>query len=138
MQDLLGNWMEYFWLLGLICIIILLLQRTSFSKRMKGIVIGYFLLVTVVFASVREWIRAKFGGTPVPEEYWDKNSAWVDVAAWLYLLPLAVVVFIAYLRWFEKAKTTQKKVWIGVSILPMLLFFVFYLFVFGFMYGYRP
>ncbi|UOR11084.1 hypothetical protein [Halobacillus amylolyticus] len=130
---------EYFWLIPLVSLIILVLHGTKeFPKIYKIIGDGYFFILTVVFIVIRERISYLYEEPPIPDIYWGKNSAWAEVASWLYLLPAAVIMFIAYCIWFENTSGVKNKVLLSISIIPVIFIFITYTIVFGLIYGYRP
>lgn len=105
----------------------------------KGIIIGYYLLVSYNFITVKNRIDNEYEAIlPVPEVYWDKNSGWVGTITNYLFLPLIGIIIFIYFKWITKARTKTTKIFIILSLIPTITIFILFSFFFSFGYGYRP
>ncbi|MBY0099576.1 hypothetical protein [Mesobacillus maritimus] len=105
----------------------------------KGIIVGYYLVVAYRFITVKNTIDKEYEDVlPVPEAYWDQNSGWVSTITGYLFWPLVGILVFIYIKWFLRARTKLAKILVLVSIIPAITLFVFFSFMFSFSYGYRP
>ena len=73
-------------MLPLFLVVIAMLNRSEvFSKVVKYIGFGYYLVLSVVFIIGRERIYDLYHkGSPIPDIFWEKNSSWSDIGMFLY------------------------------------------------------
>jgi hypothetical protein len=105
----------------------------------KGIIVGYYLVVAYRFITVKNTIDKEFENVrPVPEAYWDQNSGWVSTITGYLFWPLVGILVFIYIKWFLRVRTKLAKILVLVSIIPAIILLVFFSFMFSFSYGYRP
>lgn len=127
----------FFILLALILIIVIF--NRSFRWWIKTTIITYYFVLSYIFISTKNKIDKQFENIlPVPDEYWDKNSEWVSTISGFLFWPLALILIFLYFKWFTEANTRIAKVLVFTSIIPAAAIFLFFVFLFGFSYGYRP
>ncbi|TWT01590.1 hypothetical protein [Planomicrobium sp. CPCC 101079] len=132
--------MPYTWFYIIIGLILLIILSNSFLPLWLRTLIGaYYLVIAAVFVTETNRINAKYEGiTPVPDAYWDENSAWVETASNFIFLPFIGLLIFIYIKWFMKVQTKIAKTLVLVSLLPAACVIFFFLFMFNFGYGYRP
>ena len=128
---------------GFFIILMFILCFVAFNKYLfrwwKRLIVAYYLVVSYFFISVKNRIDKEFEGIlPVPDAYWDKNSRWVDTITYYLFLPLIGIIIYIYFKWFTKAQTKMDKVYILLSLIPTVILFIVFSFLFNFGYGYRP
>lgn len=130
--------MEYMALWFILGIIFMLLWTTKGIKGwVKAAVIFYYIVLSYVFISRKEAIYAEYHTLPVPEQFWDNNSAWVESMLGFFFVPFLLVLLFNYYGWFKAARGTAQKFWIALSIVPAGVVYACLFFIFS-MYGYRP
>ena len=133
--------MGEYWLLIplLILVITVLLFSKAFSRIVKYIGLGYFILLSAVFIIVRERISHLYEHPPIPEIYWEKNSNWCDIGMFLYLVPTLIIFLSSYISWLKREGQLKEKLltlpFFIVVVVPFLLVYVFY---FSIIIGYMP
>lgn len=133
--------MADYWLLIplLIVVIVVLFFSKAFSKIVRYIGYGYFLLLSFVFVIVRERISHLYEHPPIPEIYWEKNSNWCDIGMFLFLVPTLIIFLISYISWLKREGQLKEKLltlpFFIVVVVPFLLVYVFY---FSIIIGYMP
>ncbi|HSP21260.1 MAG TPA: hypothetical protein VLQ20_02920 [Planococcus sp. (in: firmicutes)] len=120
-------------------ILIIVMASPYFNWQAKSLVVIYYAIVTFLFIGITRRINTKYEGViPVPDAYWDENSAWAYTASNLLLIPFIGILIFIYYKWFANSKTLWAKILIALSMIPAaFLVFIFYFF-FNFGYGYRP
>ena len=120
-------------------IFIIVMTSPYFNWQAKSLVVIYYAFVKFLFIGNTRRINAKYDGIiPVPDAYWDENSAWAFTASNLLLVPFIGILIFIYYQWFAHIQTLWAKILIAISLLPAaLLVFIFYFF-FNLEYGYRP
>lgn len=126
-----------FFIIGIIFIVVM--ASPFFNWQAKSLVVIYYAIVTFLFIGITNRINAKYAGIiPVPDAYWDENSAWAYTASNLVLVPFIGILIFIYYKWFAHVQTVGSKILIAFSLLPAaLVVFIFYFF-FNLGYGYRP
>lgn len=126
-----------FFMIGIIFIVVM--ASPYFNWQAKSLVVIYYAVVTFLFIGITRRINAKYDGIiPVPDAYWDENSAWAYTASNLILVPFIGILIFIYYKWFTHVQTLGAKILIAFSLLSAaLLVFIFYFF-FNLGYGYRP
>ena len=133
--------LEYTLLIPLLIIVFAIISRSeAYSKTIKYISYGYFLILSLVFIIIRERIRFKYEHPPISDIYWEKNSVWCEIAMLLYLVPAAIILIFSYIKWIQKEKKLKKEKLLTLPflILSLLILLAAYIFYFSFILGYRP
>ncbi|KGX88753.1 hypothetical protein N781_09550 [Pontibacillus halophilus JSM 076056 = DSM 19796] len=71
------------------------------------------------------------------ERHWDEQSNLVGMYEAQVNVPIFLFIVYAYYRWFSFVEERRHKIWIAVSILPVLLTYTIAVIFFG-MQGYQP
>ncbi|MDX8366762.1 hypothetical protein [Cytobacillus sp. IB215665] len=71
------------------------------------------------------------------EVFWDLRSAYVDNYVIFFALPLLGLIIYSYYLWFINGKNKKQKVLIAISVVPVGLFYLYSVVMFG-MLGYQP
>lgn len=133
--------MGEYWLLIplLILVITVLLFSKAFSRIVKYIGLGYFILLSAVFIIVRERISHLYEHPPIPEIYWEKNSNWCDIGMFLYLVPTLIIFLSSYISWLKReGQLKEKLLTLPFFIVVVVSFLLVYVFHFSIILGYRP
>lgn len=105
----------------------------------KAAIAVYYSVISYLFITTKNKIDKQYENiTPVPDAYWDKNSAWVDTMTGYYLWSFLIILLFIYFKWFTSVKSKEAKGWVIVSFIPSLALFLLFIFIFSFSYGYRP
>ncbi|MCP3027105.1 hypothetical protein [Halobacillus sp. A5] len=131
---------DYTVLIPLFLVVIAMLNRSEvFSKKVKYIGYGYFLIVSLVFLLLRETIYALYHkGSPIPDIYWEKNSNLADIGLFLYLVPTAIIFLTLSLSWNKREKDLKGKILMFLFIIVGVAILFGYAFFFSMSLGYRP
>lgn len=121
-------------MIGLIVIVVL---ANRFMPLWVKVLLGvYFIVVAVVFMNGVNRINEKYT-TPLPDAYWDENSAWVYLISDLLFFPFIGVLIFIYIRWVMGAQGKKYKALVLASAIPSAFIVFFFYFMFNFGYGYR-
>ncbi|PFQ80864.1 hypothetical protein [Priestia megaterium] len=125
-----------FCILVLMCIIA---SQSYLPKWLKWLVGVYYSVGILLFSYLQTRLADKwYVHTPVPDEYWDANSRLTDIFAAVFFIPVCILSLILYYNWFRKLKKPLHRVYLGISVIPVLLIGFICFFMFEFLYGYRP
>ncbi|MGJ7922598.1 hypothetical protein [Neobacillus sp. LXY-4] len=131
---------DYLLLIPLFIVVIALLNRSEvFSKVVKYIGFGYFLVWSLIFIIVRERIsNLYYKGSPIPDIYWEKNSNWSEIGMFLYLVPTAIIFLILCLSWIKREKEINERILLFLFLIVGLALIFGYSFIFSMTFGYVP
>ncbi|MFD6441666.1 hypothetical protein ACFWDG_18075 [Peribacillus sp. NPDC060186] len=130
-----GEYTGLFVMLAIIFIIVI--SNRFLFWWVKSTIVAYYSVVSYVFITISNKINEEYE-TPLPDAYWDKNSAWVDTIAGYFFWPLVVILLFIYFKWYtDKQRKTDKGV-VVLSFIASTAIFLFFTFMFVFAYGYRP
>lgn len=130
--------MKYMAIWFILGIIFLLLWTTKgITVWVKAAVTVYYIVLSYVFIARKEAIYAEYHTLPVPEQFWDNNSAWVESTQGFFFLPFLLLLLFNYYGWFQAAQGTAKKWGIALTLVPAAGVYACLFFTFS-MYGYRP
>ncbi len=132
----LGEYTAIYLLLVLVLVPVLALK--IFTIYAKGIISAYYIILSVVFIRGREAIKEQYHTTPVPDTYWDKNTEWVDQLSYLYFIPTAVIVTYIFYKWFYYGKGLWTRLLSVITLIIVLVLFIYFAMIFGLGFGYRP
>ena len=105
----------------------------------KAIIVAYYSVISYIFITIKNKIDEQYENVlPVPDAYWDKNSGWVDTMLNYYFFPSAIILLFIYYKWFRSVQSKTAKGLILASLIPSTAIFLFFTFLFGFGYWYRP
>lgn len=121
--------------IGLMLIVVL--SNRFLPLWLKALLGPYFIIVAAVFINGLNRINEKYS-TPLPEAYWDENSAWVYMMSNFLFVPFVGVLVFIYIKWVMKVRTKGAKALVLLSLIPAALIVLFFYFMFNFAYGYRP
>lgn len=130
---------DYFPLIPLLVVVFAVLYRSKvFSKIVKYIGYGYFLVLSSVFIIIRERISYLYEHPPIPDIFWQKNSDWSDIGLLLYLVPTAIIFLILFFSRFKREEGLKGRIFILIFFIGVLLILFVYAFFFSMTFGYRP
>ncbi|MGM7703395.1 hypothetical protein ACSVDE_16815 [Pseudalkalibacillus sp. Hm43] len=132
----LGEYTAIYLLLVLILVPVLALK--IFNIYAKGIISAYYIILSVVFIWGREAIKDQYHTTPVPDIYWDKNTEWVEQLSYFYFIPTAALVTYIFYKWFYYGKGFWSRLLSIITLLIVLVLFLYFAMIFGLGFGYRP
>jgi uncharacterized membrane protein YfcA len=117
--------------------VIVVLANRFLPLWVKVLLGVYFILVAAVFVNGINRINEKYTA-PLPDAYWDENSAWVYLISDLLFFPFIGVLIFIYIRWVMGAKGKRYKALVLASTIPSAFIVFFFYFMFNFGSGYRP
>ncbi|MGO1059468.1 hypothetical protein ACTL32_10100 [Planococcus sp. FY231025] len=124
------------WLLIMIGLMLVVVLSNRFLPLWLKVLLGvYFIVVAAVFVNGLNRINEKYT-TPLPDAYWDENSAWVYLISDLLFFPFICVLIFIYLKWVIEVRTNWAKALVLGSTIPAALIVFFFYFMFNF--GYQP
>ncbi|MGP4079861.1 hypothetical protein ACTWQL_08075 [Pseudalkalibacillus sp. R45] len=119
-------------------ILIPVLFIRTLNRVMKIIIVAYYGIVTTVFIYGHESIYEKYHTTPVPKEFWDKNTTWTNDLSLFYFVPLIPLILYIFYKWFFLVEKILTKFLVILAFIAVVHLYLFLLFMFNFAYGYRP
>lgn len=128
----------FLWLWIMIGLMVIVVLANRFLPLWVKVLLGvYFIVVAAVFMNGVNRINEKYT-TPLPDAYWDENSAWVYLISDLLFFPFIGVLIFIYIRWVMGAQGKRYKALVLASTIPSVFIVFFFYFMFNFGYGYRP
>ncbi|MFA9558283.1 hypothetical protein ACERII_13330 [Evansella sp. AB-rgal1] len=126
-------------MLLLLVTFLLIKESALFNKWFILLVGAYYVVVSFIFINGYHRIHEKYNmyNGPVIPEGWEVNSNWAFTFSFLYIIPIAMLIFFVLLK---KIQPMTKKQWIDfflyVLLSGVILFGLFV--IFNFAYGMRP
>jgi len=110
-----------------------------FPSWLKWVIGVYYLIPLPLLEYLQKRLADKwYATTPVPDEFWDINTRLANIFGGILFIPAVVLFAYMYFQWFKQEKRTEKRIYLAVSLVPIVLtgtsMFLFYSFV----YGYQP
>jgi len=123
----------------LILIMLIVIFNRVLFRWVKYLVAAYYLVVSYFFITVKNKVDQQYDGIiPTPNEYWHKNSEWVNtISLYLYIPILLILIFIHY-KLFKKAQNKKEKRSVLFRFFFSIVFFVFLSRMFHLAYGTSP
>ncbi|WHX60914.1 hypothetical protein [Peribacillus frigoritolerans] len=117
-------YIELFVFLAIIFLIVL--SNRFIPWLVKAAIAVYYSVISYIFITTKNKIDERYENiTPVPDAYWDKNSAWVDTMTGYYLWSFLIILLFIYIKWFTSVKSKEAKGWVLISFIPSLAVFYF-------------
>lgn len=132
-----GQYTGLYVLLGIIFILVTF--NRNFFWWVKVTIVVYYSIISYIFITIKNKIDKEYENiTPVPDSYWDENSGWVYTMIDYYFWPLSLLLLFMYYKWFKSVQGKTTRLLVLLSMVPAAVVFLFFMFIFGFSYGYRP
>jgi len=117
-------YIELFVFLAIIFLIVI--SNRFLPWLVKAGIVVYYSFISYIFITTKNKIDKQYENiTPVPDAYWDKNSAWVDTMTGYYLWSFLIILLFIYFKWFTSVKSKEAKGWVLVSSFHHWPFFYF-------------
>jgi len=135
--------LQYFSYFVTVAIALIVFSVIGMQKRFPGwlkwVASIYYLIPLPLLEYLQKRLADKwYKTTPVPDEYWDLNSRLADIFSALFFIPAIVLLVALYIQWFKNTKQTDKRIYLSISILPIMVAGAVVYTFFEFTYGYQP
>jgi len=117
-------------------IMLIVIFNKALFRWVKFLVEAYYLVVSYIFITVKNKVDKQYDGIiPTPNEYWHRNSEWVNtISLFLYIPILFILIFIHY-RLLKKAPDKKTKQSVLIRLFFSIVFFLFLSYMFDVAYG---